>query len=147
VAAILTQLGLDQTFFVQFFLFVLVFLLTSQFYFKPFLRLIDARHRRTVADREAAEKIMAEAQSKFESYKAQIQAERAEGRKEVEGAIQAAKKTEAELLSRARDEAKRITQETADELERQKTQISAQLETEVESLAQQISKTLLPKRD
>jgi F-type H+-transporting ATPase subunit b len=147
VGAILTQLGLDQTFFIQFILFLLVFLVVSRTYFKPFMKLLDARHMRTVADREAAEKLMAEAQEKFDAYRAQIQAQHAESRKELEQALLAAKAAEAEVLGKAREEAKRITQETSDALDAQKAQLSAQLETEVESLAQQISKTLLPKRD
>src|SRR5688572_24915765 len=98
VGAILDQLGLDQTFFIQFVVFAILFLILSNLYFKPFMALFQARHKRTVEDREAAEKLMGQAQAKFEEYKRRLSEERASARKEYETLLAEAKKEETAIL-------------------------------------------------
>jgi F-type H+-transporting ATPase subunit b len=147
VDAILRQLELDYTFWVQFIIFAVVFVILGNVYFKPFLKLFEARHKRTVEDRQAAEKMMAEAQAKFEEYKQQISLERTKTRKEYETLLDQAKREETELLAQARGEAKKITQEASDSISQQRAELKRQLESDVESLAKQISETLLLRRD
>jgi len=143
VGAILQQLGLDQTFFIQFAIIAGLFLILANLYFKPFLKLFEARHKRTVQDREAAEKLMALAQTKFEEYKKSLAEERASARKEFEIVLAQSKKEESAILSQARDEAKKITQETMESISKQREAITKQLDADVESLAKSISEKLL----
>ncbi len=143
--AILRQLELDQTFFAQLALFWVLFLILSKVYFKPFQRLLAQRHQRTVADRQEAEKLMAEADRKFDEYKHRIAEERAAARKDYETLLAEAKREEAEILGGARAQAKQITQEANESIQKQREDIRRQLETDAETLAQQISQKLLVK--
>jgi F0F1-type ATP synthase membrane subunit b/b' len=147
VSAIIQQLGLDQTFFIQFILFAALFLILANLYFKPFLKLFEKRHQRTIADREAAEALTSQAEQKFEEYKKRIAEERAAARAEFEAMLNEAKKEESNLLAQSRNEAKKITSEAAEAIHQQRDTLKRQLEGDVESLAKNISETLLRRRD
>lgn len=140
---ILHQLGLDQTFFIQFAIFFVVFIVIPNVFFRPFQQLIEARHAKTVEDREKAVQLIAQADKKFEEYRARIQQERLKAREEYEKVIATVKAEEHEILSGARTEAKKITQATLDSLGQQSSQLKRSLEADVEGLALQISETLL----
>ncbi len=134
MSAVIQQLGLDQTFFYQFIIFWVVFLLLAHIFFRPFLRLFEARHKRTVEDREAAEKLYAQAEAKFEEYK------------KHDAAVAQAKKEEAAVLHAAREEAKKITHEAADSIAKQREQLKKSLEGEVDQLARTISERLVSRK-
>ncbi len=140
---LLEQLSLDQTFFTELALVAVTFLALSQFYFKPFLELIEARHKKTVEDRESAERIAQQAEAKLAQYQRTLGAERARIKKQFEVALQEAKKQESLILSQAREEAKRLTQEAVDAVHKQREGLSAQIQAEVEQFAQSISERLL----
>jgi F-type H+-transporting ATPase subunit b len=146
VSAILEQLEINSTFFVQLGIFFVLFLLLSQIYFRPFLRLFEERHRKTVADREAAEKLMLQADSKFEEYTARLAQERLAARKDYESALTEAKKEETAILQRARDEAKKITQEAAESVSAQREKLKAELQVDIEGMARTISEKLLSRK-
>lgn len=140
---ILQQLGLDKTFFYLFFIFLVFFLILSNVYFKPFLKLFQMRHKHTVQDREAAEKMLAQADAKFADYQKRLHDERLEARADYERLLAEAKKQEAEILADARNEAKKITQETLESMQTQRDQVRKQLEGDVENIANAISDSLL----
>lgn len=144
--ALLDQLGLNSSFFIEFALFFFLFLILSRFYFRPFLKLFEARHKRTVQDREAAEKLLAQANSKLEEYKRLLTEERAATKKEFDVALQEAHKQEEELLAKAREEAKKITQGAAESVHRQREELKKQLEKDVETISQTISERLLSRK-
>jgi F-type H+-transporting ATPase subunit b len=146
VSAILEQLGINSTFFAELAIFFVVFVVLSHFYFRPFLQLFEARHKKTVQDREAAEKMMIEAQQRLEEYKQRLAVERAEAKKHYDTILEGAKKEEAAILAKARDEAKKVTLEAAESVSAQRDQLKAQLEKDVESLAQAISEKLLSRK-
>lgn len=146
MSAILDQLGLDSTFFVQFFIFAILFVFLGKFYFAPFLQLFEIRHKKTVEDRETAEKLMLQAQAKLDEYKRKLSEERASALREYEGAINEAKKEEATIFAHAREQAKKLTQEAADSVATQKDQLKRQLEADVENLARAISERLLSRK-
>lgn len=140
------QLGIDSTFYYQFGVFLVVFLVLSQFYFKPFLALFEARHKKTVQDREAAEKMMADAQAKLEEYKARLSQERQLAKKQYDALLDDAKKEESAILMRAREDAKKITQEAAEAVGAQREKLRTQLSEDVEQLAKTISEKLLSRK-
>ncbi|MGK5083646.1 ATP synthase F0 subunit B [Bdellovibrionota bacterium FG-1] len=146
MSAILEQLEINRTFFIQLAIFAILYLLLSAVYFRPFLRLFEHRHQRTVADREAAERLMIQANLKLDEYRTQLAEERLAAKKIYEAALDEAKKQEAAILGRAREEAKKITQEAADSVARQRDQIKAQLELDVEGMARGISEKLLSRK-
>jgi len=146
LAEVANQLGLNPTYFVQLGLFGALFLVMSGVYFRPFLRLFENRHKRTVEDREAAERIVADANGRFEQYQQLLTAARQGARQEYEAALSKAKLQEAEILAAARKEARRITQEAAADIEKQRDLLRKDLEKDVESLAASISERLLVSR-
>ena len=144
--AVLEQLGLNSTFFIEFAIFIVLYLILANVYFKPFLKLFQARHKKTIEDRETAEKLMQQAQAKFDEYKRVLQEERTSLRAEYERALTEAKHQENEQLAKARDEAKKITQETIEAVDQQRVQLKKQLSADIESLAQGISERLLSRK-
>ncbi len=142
---ILEQLELNRTFFVEIAIFGFVLFALDRIYFRPFLKLFQERNEKTVRSREAAEKLMAEANEKLESYRKRLAEERVAARKEYELVIEEGKKQEALAMARAREEAKKITQEAADSVSKQRDALRAQLETDVEAFAEAISQKLLSK--
>lgn len=147
MSGILGQLGLDRTFFYQFATFAVLFVFLGNIYFKSFLKLIESRHKRTIEDREAAEKLMAQAQSKFDEYKRRLAEERTSAKQEFERHLADARKEETAILANARNEAKKITQDAADSVQQQREQIRKQLDADVESLAKSVSEKLLLRKD
>lgn len=146
IAVILDQFELDRTFFVQLALFGVLFAVLSPLYFQPFLRLFQARHQRTVADREAASQMMAQAEEKLEEHRRRIQAERLAARQEIEALIAEAKKQESEIMARARAEAKQIQADTQGSIEKNRAEIEGQLRSEIDVMARQLSEELLARK-
>ncbi len=146
MSAILEQLELNQTFFYQLAIIAVLFIIMGPLYFKPFLKLFEERHKSTVADQAAAEKMMADAQAKLEDYKRRLAEERASAKKEYDSLIEQAKKEEATYFAHAREEAKKITQETADSISKQHAELKQKLELDIESLARGISEKLLSRK-
>lgn len=146
MGAIIEQLGLDHTLFVEMAIFAVLFFVLSKLYFKPFMNLFEIRHKRMVEDREAAEKLMIEADAQFEQYKKRLAEERTVAKKEYEAIIAEARREESKMLSHAREEAKKIQQEANDSIHHQREQLKKQLEADVESLANGISERLLSRK-
>jgi F-type H+-transporting ATPase subunit b len=146
VAEILNQLGLDQTFFIQLLVFAVLFFILKPLYFRPFQRLFEARHKRTVEDREAAEKLSAQAEAKYLEYKDKLSAERVAIKRDYEAMIAEARAQEAAELAKAREEAKKITQEAVESIAKQREQLKKQLEADVDGLARTISEKLLSRK-
>ncbi len=143
MAAILDQLGLDQTFFYQLGIFFIAFLILGQVYFKPFLKIIEARNKAIHKNRADADAAIAQAKAMLESYQSQIKAERVTAKRQLEEALAEARKEEEKVLTTARAEARDIALSAAQELSKQESQIRSNLAVEVESLALQLSKKLL----
>ena len=146
MSAILEQLEINSTLFIQLAIFAVLYFVLSAVYFRPFLRLFERRHQKTVADKEAAERLMVQANAKFDEYRARLAEERAAAKKDYEAVLAEAKKEEARILSQARDEAKKIAQEAADSVSRQRAELKAQLEADVEGMARTISEKLLSRK-
>lgn len=143
MSEILEQLELNNTFFIQFALFAVLFLLLAQIYFRPFLKLFELRHKKMVADKQSAERLVEQADAKFAEYTKRLSEERKQARQEYESLLLATKLEEAAILNQAREEAKKITKDAAASAVLQREQLRHQLEVDVESIAQQISKALL----
>jgi len=142
VAEILAQLGIDQTLYVQFAVFAVIFLIVPTLFFRPFMKLLEARHQKTVTDRERAEELVKQANAKLEEFKTRMTEERVRARAEHERVIAEVKLEEARILGVAREEAKKITQVSAESIQNQSTQLKRALEADVEGLALQISDML-----
>ena len=146
MAAIIDQLGLDGTFFTQLGVFFVLFFFLGRVYFAPFLKLFQERHQRTVADKEAAQALLAQADEKFSEYQSKISEARLRARQEMEEALRAGHREEQAILTRSRDEAKRLTQAALQEVDAERARLRAAIETDAESLAKAIVDHLLVKK-
>lgn len=143
MSEILEQLELNNTFFIQLSLFATLFVFLTQIYFRPFLKLFELRHKKMVADKLSAERLVEQANARFAEYTKKLNEERLLARQEYEALLVTTKTEEAAILNQAREDAKKITKEAAESSAQQREQLRRQLEVDVESIAQQISKTLL----
>lgn len=110
------------------------------------MRLFEIRHQRTVEDSAAAQKLVDQAQVKFEEYQRLLQEQRLTVKREIDAALLDARKQEAELLAQSREQARAITQKTLETLQSQKDQVRKQLHSEVEQLAQAVGEQLLSRK-
>lgn len=146
MSEILAQLGLDETFLIQLGVFAIVFLILGNVYFKPFLKLFQIRHERTIKDKEAAEKLTLQAQQKLEDYKNQLSVQKQETMKDFDRVIAEAEAREAEIVAKAWEEAKRITHTTAEKINIERESIRKQIEADIDQLAKQISEKMLSRK-
>ncbi len=143
MSAIIQQLQLDQTYFIQLGLIAFLFLILSQLYFKPFLALFEKRHQRTAEDSKKADEILAEVKQQLTAYDAKLSDARALAKQDYEQFILEVKKQESQLLSQARGEAKQIVQQAQEDLEKSKQQVKSQLQAEVDGFAKKVADSLL----
>ena len=140
---ILHQLGVDHTFFIEFAIFIVLFNLIPALFFKPFLKLFQERHQKTVKDKLKAESLSQKSSEKMDEYKNRLAGEKQKIRNAYEAVISQAKNEENTLLNQARSQARKITQETTEQLNQQSSSLKKTLANDVESLASQISETLM----
>lgn len=146
MAAIIEQFGLDQTYFILIGVFIVVYLILTRTFFRPFQELIEYRYRKTVEDRQTAERLAAEAEAKLKEYQERLHEARLEARKAMDDLLAEARAKETEMYNHAREEAKRITQEALAQVQRDKQALQAQLQGEVEAFAWQVSEKFLGRK-
>jgi F-type H+-transporting ATPase subunit b len=144
---ILKQLELNNTFFTQLIIFGVVFFILSHVYFRPFMKLFEARHQKTVRDQESADRLMAQAQEKLETYRKRLAEERSLAKKAYDAVLDQARREESDILARIREDAKKTTQEAVESVSRQREALRQQLEKDVEAFANTISDKLLSKKN
>ncbi len=146
VSALLEQLGLDNSFFIEFVIIGVLFFILSNLYFRPFLKLFQARYKRTVEDKEAAEKLLAQAHSKFDEYKRLLGEEQIAAKKSFNLALLEAKKQETKILAEAREAAKKITQDAIASVHFQREQLKRHLEGDLATLSDAAMEQLLARK-
>ncbi len=143
---IFIQLGVNSTLLIQFVTVVIVFVFLSKFFFTPYLKLFELRHKRLIEDRENANKMIEEANKKFETYNKSLSSARREAQLSLEKAISEAKAQEAALLGAAREEAKKIQLTAAASLEQERTKVQAVLAADVDAFAKEAIEKILARK-
>ncbi len=144
--ALLDQLELNNSFFIELGIIAVLFVVLSNLFFRPFLKLFEMRNKRTVEDKKAAEILMAQASAKLDEYKRLLEEEKRLAKKEYEIVLTEARKQEAEILAQAREQAKKMTQDAVDSVNRQRENLRKQLDLDVEEVVQNISERLLSRK-
>lgn len=140
---LLSQLGVDHTFWVLLGIFTVCFLFMKAAFFGPMLRLIEARQGRTTHDRQEAERLTEEATVQAKQYQERLSDARIELRREVEGLVGEARTAEARAIAEARAKAKHIFQAAALKVDQERGRLYEALEPEVESVTAQVTEKLL----
>jgi len=143
MGAFITQLGLDSTFFIQFFLIIFVFFITSRLYFYPFLKLFETRKDKILEYQRLTENFTQQAQQKQKEYEARINFEKEKAKKELELVFQKTRVHYAELLKQTSEQARQMTQTASKSLSKQKDELKLELEKDVDSIAQMLTQKIL----
>ncbi len=144
---ILHQLDINSTVFIQVGIFFVVYMFVSSVFLKPYLQLFQVRRQRTVEDRKAAQKLMADAQAKLEEYQRQLGQARDKTRQDFDQTMKEVRKSEALILFKAREEVKNLMQKAAVDAEKQKAAVVAQVALQLDGMASQVSDRLLKGED
>ena len=136
-------IDIDGTVFVQFGLFLLVFLIARTFLFKPYLALRERRKTATEGARAEADRMTAQAEAKLADYEKQLAAARSrandEGRKVRAEAIA----HEKDVTDRARATTQKATDEAMARMKAETDAARLQLLPQANALARQIASKLL----
>ena len=143
---VLAQLGVDQTYFVQLAIFIILFPLLSTIFFRPFQNLFEARHQKTVSDKKAAEDLLEQANQRLSEYQEKIDTARSNAREDYDKVISEVKKEETRILTEAREEVKKITQDAVAKVDEQRSSLKKELEGEINLLARSVSEQLVSKK-
>jgi F0F1-type ATP synthase membrane subunit b/b' len=138
VDALLRQLGLDHTFFIEIGIIFFFSVFLSRVYFQPFLKLFEIRHSRMVKDRETAELLRVQTQEKWDQYYGILSSEKRNAKKDYEAALLEAREEEARVMALAEEEAKKFMQDAVESVDRQRKQLQKVLEKDVPVLAQHV---------
>ena len=137
------QLGLDETFYYLFGLMLLLYVLLSATYLKPFQKLLHDRKEKTDGTKKEAQDLTVQADEKFANYKSRLQEANESARKIFRDSEERAKKEEAKILEKASAVAKEALQGAQKELDMQKNSILEGVAGEIADIADEIAaKTL-----
>jgi len=136
-------IDVDASIFVQFALFVLLFLLLKQFVFGPLNRLFEAREKAIDGVRLDAKAMQAKAQAQVEILEVKLNEVRANASRERERLRNEGLELERDLLSRVREESQRTLNEARERLHHEEQQLRATLRGQVPLLGRQIAQKVL----
>ena len=136
-------IDIDNTAFVQFAIFVVMALASTQLLFKPYLRMREARDAGMDGARKQAESLSAEADAKLADYEQKLASARAraqEERRKIRG--EAAEHLQS-ITDAARTSAQKAIQAANDKVETETESARADLMPKAESLAGEMATKLL----
>ncbi len=107
MAGILQQLEINNTFFVQFVLFAVFFVILSQLYLKPFQKLIEKRNHKLKNEVSGAAELLKSVESKLSEYEKALSAARIEARLASDRIVSEVKSKEEATMSAIREELKK----------------------------------------
>jgi F-type H+-transporting ATPase subunit b len=136
-------IDVDATVFVQFALFLVLFVIANRYLFQPYLRLRERRKAGIDGARAEAERMTAQADAKLADYEKQLAIAR-EGANEEARKIRAeASRLELEVTGQARTKAQEATDAAQAALRRQTEAARGQLLPQADALARSIASKLL----
>lgn len=145
MSAIITQLGLNQSFFFQFIIFSIAYVVLSKVVFTPYGEALAQREQKTVGGEELAVELLKateELKSNYEIKARQVSSEvkaifdeyRAEAQKEQE-----------KIVSEARALSNKVIEENRTKVQHEVAQAQTQMKAEVAQVSQEMIKKLLSK--
>ncbi len=136
-------IDVDGTVFVQFVLFLILYVIANRLLFQPYLRLRDKRKAGIDGARAEAERMTGEADSKLAEYEQQLAEARAKGNEEGRKLRADAIAHEREVTDKARAEAQKSINEATAKMRAQVEEARKQLLPQANALARQMATKLL----
>ncbi|MBU6152717.1 MAG: ATP synthase F0 subunit B [Bdellovibrionales bacterium] len=142
MSQILEQLEINKTFFYQFALFGVFFLLLSELYMKPIQRLIEKRNHKLKDDMESSAELLKTVEAKVEQYEKALSKARLDAIKAHESALSEVRLEEEARISKVKEELKKdylkLVQELQDERLKAESELKLQLGPLSDALAQKV---------
>ncbi|MDA8407421.1 MAG: hypothetical protein M0T73_11285 [Deltaproteobacteria bacterium] len=137
------MINVNFTLFIQLINFLILLLLLNSLLYKPVLAKIREREAKIKGDRDKASQLDAEVMEQEKKHQdALIEARQVAGKEKAE-LLAEAKKSEADILEKARIEAARIVDEMKSSIQDESEKARAALKGEMAPLAQSISEKIL----
>lgn len=137
------MINVNFTLFIQLINFLILLLLLNSLLYKPVLAKIRERDAKIKADRDKASQLDSEVLEQEKKHQeALIEARQVAGKEKAE-LLAAAKKSEADILEKARIEAARIMDDMKSSIQAESEKARAALKGEMAPLAQSISEKIL----
>jgi F-type H+-transporting ATPase subunit b len=143
LAAAHPLIDIDGTVFVQFGLFLVLWLVANQLLFKPYLALRERRKAGIEGARAEAERMTAQADSKLADYEKQLAAARSRANDEGRKVRAEAAAHEKDVTDKARTEAQKSIDEATTKMRAEAEAARLQLLPQATTLARQIASKLL----
>lgn len=136
-------IDIDSTVFVQFGLFLLLFVIANKFLFQPYLELRERRKQGIEGARAEAERTSAQADAKLADYEKQLAAARTKANEEGRKVRAEATQHEREVTDKARATAQTAIDEANKKMRAEADAARAELMPQADALAKKIAGRLL----
>ncbi|MDO8461291.1 MAG: ATP synthase F0 subunit B [Deltaproteobacteria bacterium] len=133
----------NETFFIQWALFLTAFLLLRQFVFLPTLTILKVRREKTEGAREKAARLEKETSQIFSQIEVVLAGARNEGMKLKEALRQEALVSQAEVLKRVRETHQKKMSEAQEQIEKEGLEATLQLRQYAQQLGHDFAEKIL----
>lgn len=139
-------IDLDGTFFLQFGIFVVLFLFLREVVFKPVMAVLDAREHATEGARDEARDLEARAKEKLAAFEAEMTKAKVELAAERDRLRKDGASLERELLAKARSDADQVLENATKQIAEETSVARGHIERTVPQLAGEIADKLLGRK-
>lgn len=143
--AIITQLGLNDSFFYQFIIFCIAYLALSRWAFTPYNLALAQREQKTVGGEELAVELAKETQDLKTKYEVKARQVSGEVKAIFDEHRTAAQKEQERIVLEARSETNKTIETVRKKVETEISQAKTQLKAEVSQISQEMIRKLLAK--
>ena len=140
---ILNSLGINSTIFIQFFIFIISYLILTMMVFNPYYRAYRERYDRTVGSEDLTSKLVEETQQLEAEFEENAKALNLRIKKIFDDEKKTALEKQTSMLQSATLKAEEYLKKSELELDQAKTKIHDELKKEVEPIANLIKKTVV----
>lgn len=137
------MIEIDKTLFIQLAIFLAFAFLMNQFAFKPFLRLLEERHRRIFGAKEEAERLKEEAERLERTYQEELRRHREEIFRERGALREEGRRQREAMLEAVRGEVQRQVEEARRRIQEGTAEALRDLEGLCQGLAREMAERLL----
>jgi F-type H+-transporting ATPase subunit b len=140
---ILEQLEINETFFIQFALFGVFFVVLRELYLKPFQRLIEKRNRRLKDEAEGSAELLKSIEARVAEYEGALSRARAEAARTFELNIAQVREREEAALNRLKDEVKKDYLKATHELQEERLKVESELKLQLAGVSDALAQKIL----
>ena len=140
---ILKQLEINETFYIQFALFGVFFLVLRELYLKPFQRLIEKRNQRLKDDVEGSTELLKSIEGKVAEFEGAISKTRAEAARSFESNIAQVREREDAAINKVKEEIKKDYLKAVHDLQEEKLKVESELKLQLAGVSDALAQKIL----